>query len=193
MIPSENFATVVSGLPRSGTSMMMRMLEAGGLSPLTDHLRAPDQDNPSGYYEYEKAKELETDPSAIDEARGKAVKVVSELLPHIPFHRLSCKIVFMKREFNEMLNSQKKMLARAGKLNDRPPDSRILELLKAHTRKITGWLDESAPAPVLYVSYNEIISSPNRELSRLTDFLGLPLDIPAMVHVVDPSLYRNRS
>src|SRR5687768_1736541 len=105
--------TVVSGLPRSGTSMMMKMLEAGGLEPVVDHVRKPDEDNPKGYYEFERVKALENDREWLPEAKGKFVKVISMLLRHLPAdHRF--KVIFMQRNMPEVLASQKKMLVRRG-------------------------------------------------------------------------------
>ena len=107
--------TVVSGLPRSGTSMMMRMLEAGGIAPFTDGERTPDVDNPEGYYEYERVKDLEKDPdkSWVREARGRALKVISLLLPSLPVEN-AYRIVYMRRHLDEILQSQDKMLDRLG-------------------------------------------------------------------------------
>src|SRR5262245_6505245 len=106
---------VVSGLPRSGTSMMMKMLEAGGLTPYTDGERSADIDNPEGYYEFERVKDLERDPdkSWVRGARGKALKVISFLLRHLPGEN-RYRIVYMRRHLDEVLKSQDKMLDRLG-------------------------------------------------------------------------------
>ena len=88
--------TIVSGLPRSGTSMMMKMLEAGGIELLIDRVRVADADNPKGYYEFERVKQIETDQAWLPEAQGKAVKMISALLRHLP---ADCRyrIIFMER------------------------------------------------------------------------------------------------
>src|SRR5687768_8758894 len=110
---------VVSGLPRSGTSMAMKMLEAGGLSVVTDGLRTPDEDNPKGYYEDERVKRLHKEPDKtwLHEARGKVVKIISFLLKSLPPDH-NYKVVLMQRNLREIVASQNKMLARLGKPND---------------------------------------------------------------------------
>ncbi len=106
--------TIVSGLPRSGTSMMMKMLAAGGMEIFTDHRRAPDADNPKGYFECDRVKDLAADASWLEAARGRAIKIVSHLLPHVP-DELACEIIFMRRDPREILASQNTMLARSGR------------------------------------------------------------------------------
>ena len=125
--------TVVSGLPRSGTSMMMRMLEAGGMEPVTDDLRTADEDNPKGYYEFERVKDLERDQAWLEDARGRFVKVISMLLRHLPSgHRY--KIIFMRRKMEEILASQRQMLVRRGEWPDRVSDARMAEMFAKHLR-----------------------------------------------------------
>src|SRR5215813_2579369 len=102
---------VVSGLPRSGTSMMMKMLAAGGLPVLVDAIRAADDDNPNGYFEFEPVKQLADGQNEwLTEAGGKVVKIISALLEYLPksYHY---KIIFMERELKEILASQQKMLS----------------------------------------------------------------------------------
>lgn len=189
ILPSD--IIVVSGLPRSGTSMMMRMLEAGGIPILTDGVREADEDNPRGYYEFERVKALEHDKTWLKEAVGKAVKVVSTLLEHLP-QDYAYKIVFMERHLEEVLASQKRMLAREGKPTDAVDDERMRAIFEKHLSQSKRWLRQQPQADVLYVSYNEAIENPARKAADVNDFLGGHLDEKAMRQIVDPTLYRQR-
>jgi hypothetical protein len=182
---------VVSGLPRSGTSMMMRMLEAGGIPVLTDHLRTADEDNPEGYYEYEPVKQIEEDQGWLDQAQGHAVKMVSALLEHLP-PDYRYKVVFMRREMGEILASQRKMLERLGESRGEVGDATMARLFAQHLAKVTGWLDTQPNVDVLYVSYNEVLADPIAQATRVSQFFDGKLDVAAMAEVVDPELYRNR-
>ncbi len=186
-----DYITLVSGLPRSGTSMMMRMLEAGGMDVLTDHIREPDEDNPLGYYEYERVKEIERDASWLEEARGKAVKMVSALLVHLPPQH-TYKVILMRREMAEILASQRRMLARRGEPANAAADQRMADLFERHLRQVLAWLDQQPNIQVLEVSYNEVLHHPLRWAKRVRRFLGRPLDVKRMAQVVEPSLYRQR-
>jgi hypothetical protein len=186
-----NDVTVVTGLPRSGTSMMMRMLEAGGLPVLTDRVRTADEDNPDGYYEYERVKQIEEDQAWLDHAQGRSVKMVSALLEYLPpaYHY---RVVFMRREMGEILASQRKMLDHLGELHGQVDDATMARLFAQHLAKITAWLERQPNVDVLYVSYNDVLADPRTQAERLNHFLGGGLDVAAMVEVVDPELYRNR-
>ncbi len=132
---AHDFVTLVSGLPRSGTSMMMRMLEAGGLPVLADHLRTADEDNPEGYYEFERVKKIEHDSAWLEEARGRVVKMISALLKHLP-PGYTYKIVFMRRKLEEILASQREMLVRRGKPADATGDARMAEFFTSHLHRV---------------------------------------------------------
>jgi hypothetical protein len=183
--------TIVTGLPRSGTSMMMRMLEAGGLPVLTDKVRTADDDNPEGYYEYERVKQIEEDRAWLDHARGRSVKMVSALLEYLPptYHY---KVVFMRRDMDEILASQRKMLDRLGESRGEVDDATMARLFAQHLAKVTAWLERQPNIDVLYVSYNDVLADPRAQAARLDRFFGGELDVAAMVSVVDPDLYRNR-
>lgn len=182
---------IVSGLPRSGTSMMMNMLKAGGFPILTDELRQADEDNPYGYYELEDVKRIKEDISWLPQATGKAVKMVSALLYDLP-GEYEYKIIFMQRPMKEILASQRKMLERMGK-KDIPPDEEIEYLYAKHLKEIMDWLEDQPNMKVLYMKYNDLIASPGKEINKIRDFLGHHMDADKMISVVDPSLYRNRS
>jgi hypothetical protein len=183
--------TVVSGLPRSGTSMMMKMLEAGGLPVLTDHRRTADEDNPRGYYEDERIKRLAHDASWLGQARGKVIKVVSPLLRHLrPEHRY--RIVFLRRDLAEVLASQRQMLVRRAQPADAVSDTEMAAAYRKHLHAMEAWLEEQPNIDVLYVEYREIVGSPAEPAARINQFLGGRLDTARMVAAVDRSLYRQR-
>lgn len=181
---------IVSGLPRSGTSVMMQLLDAGGIPTVTDNLRAADPDNPRGYYEFEKVKQIDRDASWLPEVRGKAVKMVSQLLPKLPPTE-RYKIVFMERDFDEMLASQERMLARLGR--PAAPRDQIIPAFTQHLERVHQWLSRQPHVAVLRVRYRSLVERPAEEVARLDEFLGGRLDVARAVGAVDPSLYRNRA
>jgi hypothetical protein len=183
--------TIVSGLPRSGTSMMMRMLERGGMPVLVDGIRTADEDNPRGYYEFERVKQIEHDAAWLDDAGGKAVKMISGLLQHLPAGR-PYKVIFMRREMDEILASQRRMLVRRGEPTDRIQDDEMAALFHKHLAKVEAWLDEQPNIQVLYVSYNDMLEDPAAQVAKVAEFLDAGLDPERMVAVIDPSLYRQR-
>jgi len=182
--------TIVSGLPRSGTSLMMQMLAGGGVQVVTDHLRPPDADNPRGYYEFEKVKQIKQDASWLPEMRGKALKVVSPLLYELPLGE-RYRIIFMERDLDEILVSQEKMLARRGR--SPPPREVLKRSYTLHLRRLRQWLGRQPHMRVLRVSYHQLISQPGREANRVCEFLGGKPDADAMAASVDPALYRSKS
>lgn len=187
---SPNVITIVSGLPRSGTSLMMQMLAAGGMTLLTDLERKPDFDNPRGYFEWEPAKLLPKQPERIDEAEGKAVKVISQLLLSVPKGR-NYKVIFMERPLAEVLASQDEMLRRRGKTDSLSPDL-LTSAIKDHLREVRAWLEERTDIAICRVGYRKLVSDPAGTAETVREFLTINLDVEAMVRQVDPSLYRNR-
>jgi hypothetical protein len=184
--------TVVSGLPRSGTSMMMRMLDAGGIPPLMDEIREADKDNPKGYYEFERVKKLdEGDVAWVEDAQGKAVKVISALLKYLP-DGYTYKVIFMRRKIEEILASQKQMLIRRGEPTDSVSDEELTELFGKHLEQIQAWIDEKPNVEAIYVGYNDVMENPFEGSERINRFLGDTLDVEKMVGVVDQALYRQR-
>jgi hypothetical protein len=180
---------IVSGLPRSGTSLMMQMLDHGGIEAVSDGIRSPDVDNPRGYYEFEIVKKIKEDASWLPETRGKVFKMVSQLLYDLPKDE-TYRIVFMRRDFDEMLASQEKMLARLG----RPiaPREEIKRAFRAHLEKLHAWLPKQENMHVLVVQHRDLVSNPQAEAARVNEFFGGRLDEARMIAAVDPSLYRNR-
>ena len=172
--------------------MMMKMLEAGGLDVLTDRLREADEDNPKGYYEFERVKKLEQDKSWLRKAEGKVVKVISQLLQHLP-PDYAYQVVFMRRRMEEILASQERMLVRSGEDSDKIPDEKLATLFQQHLKRVKAWLDEEPRFDVLYVSYNGMLKNPLEGARRIDTFLAQDLDVDAMAAVVDPELYRQRT
>jgi hypothetical protein len=184
---------IVSGLPRSGTSMAMKMLEAGGMELVVDNVRTADEDNPKGYYEDERIKELAEmeDRSWLEAARGKVIKVVSSLLNHLPESN-DYKVVFMRRNLHEVLASQTKMLERRGEASHTEDDD-LLKMYQAHLEKIEFQLRFRPNFDALYVDYAEAIRDPASAARQIAAFVGGDLDVDRMAAVVDGSLYRNRA
>jgi len=184
---------IVSGLPRSGTSMMMKMLEAGGLPPLTDEIRVADGDNPKGYYEFEPVKALRKgDFSWLPEAQGKVVKVIATLLPYLP-DTYTYRVIFIHREMREILASQKKMLLNRGEDPDKVSDDEMARIYEKHLKQVDVWMRTQPNLQRIEVSYNQMIQNPTPEIERINQFLGGILDTQKMSQAIDVSLYRQRS
>lgn len=187
-----NSTTIVSGLPRSGTSMVMQILEAGGMQILQDHFRTPDEDNPRGYFEFELVKQLKADSSWLDRSGGKAIKVIYALLPFLP----SCyeyNILYLNRDLNEVIGSQATMLSRNGKPGGGIGPEALKSVFKKETEKTLAWLSTQPNMRVLHIQHRELIENPGSASAKINDFLGDRLIVRAMEQVIDPSLYRNRN
>jgi hypothetical protein len=188
----EKTVIVVSGLPRSGTSMMMKMLAEGGVEVVTDSIRNADDDNPNGYLEFEPVKQLANGQTQwLSDADHKAVKIISALLEYLPGSNYY-KILFMEREIGEILASQHKMLARrneGSKISDAEMDAQF----RQHVAAIKFWIARQPNMEVLYVDYNKLLSSPEGYYQAIAEFVGIPVDIEKMRSVPNERLYRNRS
>ena len=183
---------IVSGLPRSGTSMMMKILEAGGLSPLIDNIRTADEDNPKGYYEFERVKKLrQGDVEWLAGAQGQVVKVIATLLPHLP-DSYTYQIIFMRRDMAEILASQRKMLINRGEDPDKMNDAQLRNLFEKHLFEVNRWIDNRPNLKKIEVNYNQMLENPGPHIEQINRFLGKALDVEKMIQVVDPDLYRQR-
>ena len=183
---------VVSGLPRSGTSMMMKMLDATGLPIMTDHQRTADQDNPKGYFEYARVKDLaeETDKSWVRDARGKVLKVISHLLEALPddnFYR----VILMRRDFDEIIASQNKMLVRRAEENP-IEDAAAKEAYIRHLVDVRFMVRKRPNFEMIEVHFTQALQAPQTFVAEVSAFLSGHLDTAAMTTVIDPDLYRNR-
>jgi len=174
--------TIVSGLPRSGTSMMMRMLEAGGMPVVKHNITKPDEDNPLSYFQF---------VSWLADCRGKAVKMVSELLYYAP-KEYNYKVIFIRRKMQEVLASQRLILERLEQESAGPSDEEMGKIFEKHLEKVEDWLTKKTHTDVLHVKYNDVIADPHRNARTVNSFLGEELDVEKMAGVVEKSLYRQR-
>jgi tetratricopeptide (TPR) repeat protein len=183
--------TIVSGLPRSGTSLMMQMLKAGGVPLLYDNKRPADSDNPMGYFEYEKARQLQKDNAWLHEAKGKAVKIVPQLLASLP-EAFPYRIVFAERELDEVMRSQQKMLARRGEPGGNLSVERLKDVFRKQIETVKKMLADRN-IPILFVRYADCIQDPAGVAKIINNFFGKTLRENAMAEAVIPGLYRQRA
>jgi hypothetical protein len=184
--------TVVSGIPRSGTSLMMQMLAAGGMPVLTDGQRSADANNPRGYYELESVKALARNAEVVGQADGKVVKIISSLLPSLP-KQYQYRVIFMCRPLEEVVSSQNRMLERLGKEVPTTPTNSVIAAFEEHLTKIKSWLSQQPNIAVLYIDYPAVLQAPEQELARICAFLGRDLDLAAMTRQIEQSLHREKS
>ncbi len=184
---------LVSGLPRSGTSMLMQMLEKGGMPIVTDKIRTADEDNPKGYHEFERIKEIDKtqDKSWLKQYRGQVIKTISFLLQDLPLD-LNYQVIFMRRNIEEVLRSQNKMLERSGSAGTIVADDKMRRNYEFHLKKVYYQLEHIPNFEVLYIDYPAVVEDPLREAKRINAFLGGRLNAEAMAGAVESSLYRNR-
>jgi hypothetical protein len=185
---------VVSGLPRSGTSMLMNMLHAGGMQVMTDSERVADIDNPKGYFEYERVKDLEkeTDKSYVRDGRGKVLKVISFLIKDLPDDN-DYRVIFMRRDLEEVIASQNKMIQRLGTEDSTAAEEAMKEAYRNDIVR-TRLLCKGRPNfELIEVNYKNTIGDPEATARSVNAFVGGHLDEAAMRAAVDGSLYRNRS
>jgi len=186
---------IVSGLPRSGTSMMMQLLHAGGMEVLTDNLVMPDESNPKGYFEYAPVKNSRKDNSWMEQATGKAVKVIAQLLPALKMKH-SLKIIFMERDIKEIVISQNKMIAsKNGSSTTKTVDFdiRLMNTFEQQLKEVKEWAENRNNVEIIYVDYKSLIENTEEEIRTLNNFLGWQLQEENMQHIVLPELYRVRS
>jgi hypothetical protein len=187
-----NFVTIVSGLPRSGTSMMMRMIDEGGIPALIDNIRKADEDNPKGYYEFEAVKKTRQDPSWLNGAGGKVVKMVHLLLLDLPKDR-EYRVVFMRRRLEEVIKSQNVMLQRKGKATADLSEQQIMAMFRQQMQQVEAYMKSYPNFKWLDVHYNELLANPKPWVDKLDEFLGGGMQTDKMLGVVDPTLYRQRA
>ncbi|MGA2598699.1 MAG: sulfotransferase [Bryobacteraceae bacterium] len=188
---TRDYITIVSGVPRSGTSLMMRMLEAGGIPALTDNIRQPDAHNPHGYYEYEPVKRLATDSTWMESARGKAVKIIFALLRHLP-PGLEYRVIFMDRDLTEVFDSQREMLAALRDPAASQHETRIIATLAQEVHAVKQNLAARPSTTMLNVPYADLVTDPTEWTAEISRFLSGDLNEAAMALLADPVLYRHR-
>jgi len=183
--PEEKEVVIVSGIPRSGTSMMMQMLEAGGVPVYSDFVRQPDINNPKGYWETEQAKRLAKDNTWVKDARGMAVKVIAQLLQFLP-PDLKYKVIFMKRNMREVIFSQQKML---GKRSDTYPVA-LAEIYEKEIQRAFDWAEKEPHVELIGVDYADMLADPVVEIKKISNFINIQLHEQEAVKIVDPNLHR---
>ena len=189
---SRDYIAVVSGLPRSGTSLMMQMLVAGGLPALSDDRRAADESNPRGYLEHEAVKRLKDDATLLDNARGRCVKVIHALLRHLPPAH-AYRVVFMQRDIDEVVRSQAAMLERDGKAGAKLSAAQLTAVFARQRDEALAWIARQPNMTLLEVDHREAVTQPQAVAGRVDTFLGGGLDTDAMAACADASLYRSKA
>ncbi len=183
---------VVSGLPRSGTSMAMQMLHAGGMPVMTDAIRAADPDNPRGYLEFERVKQLKGDKGWLDDAHGKAVKIIHLLLMELPDDR-EYRVIFMRRDLREVVASQGTMLERSGRAGGGLTPDRLIAMYEGQLTRVREWLAARPSFKVLELDHANCVQDPRAAAASINAFVGGTLDEAKMIAAVDPALHRNRT
>jgi len=189
--PTQRPITIVAGLPRSGTSLMMQMLDAGGMPVLTDQIRQPDDDNPRGYYEFEAVKTVKEEPAWLERAPGHAVKMVYRLLYDLP-GGYTYQAVFTRRKLEEVIASQETMLRRNGKGADGLKEEQLVDIYRRQLLQFDAWIEGRPNFSVLYVDHHEVLNDTERVARDVNQFLGGDLDVAAMIRVPDRSLHRQK-
>ncbi len=194
MPPLAESLVVVTGLPRSGTSMLMQMLAAGGMDVLSDGLRAADEDNPRGYLETERVKTLPRDSRWLFEGRGSAIKIVAPLLAALP-PDLPCRVILGERDLDEVLDSQQRMMQHRNQPLAATPERRgMLKDEYARTLgRVKAVLARRPRTGLLVIEHRRAISDPAGTAARLNEFLGGGLDVAKMAAAIDPMLHRSRA
>ncbi len=183
--------TIVAGLPRSGTSLMMQMLDAGGMPVLTDQIRQPDDDNPRGYYEFEAVKTVKEEPDWLEQAPGHAVKMVYRLLYDLPAG-YAYRVVFTRRKLEEVVASQETMLQRNGKGASAVDEAQLVDIYRRQLQQFDAWIESRPNFSILYVDHHEVLADTERVARELNQFLGGQLNEEAMIRVPDRSLHRQK-
>ena len=183
----ENQIVIVSGLPRSGTSVMMQMMDKGGLDVLTDGNRKSDDSNPKGYFEYDPVMSLHKDNTWLDKAQNKSLKVVAPLLKFLD-PKFRYKVIFMNRDLTEVVKSQQKMI---GKNPDVLPIN-LFEAYKKHLRQVEIWKEREPGVELIYVDYKDVINNTKKVVDKVVSFIGVDMNKNEMENCVDKSLYRNK-
>jgi len=170
---------------------MMQILHAAGIPVLTDERRKPDENNPRGYFEFEPVKKIKQNPEWLKQARGKAVKVISHLLPYLP-SGFEYEIIFMNRDLDEVIESQNKMLRALGKPIGKLETPRLKHYFETHLKEIHRWLNRQPNIRYIDVDYRELLRSPMLVLKKTETFLGIHLATQSAIEVIDPNLYRTK-
>lgn len=172
--------------------MAMQMLHAGGVATMTDAVRGADEDNPRGYFEFERVKQLKSDNNWLDDAEGKVVKIIHLLLMELPTDR-PYRVIFMRRDLHEVIRSQAAMLERSGRRGAALAPERLIAVFEGQLRAVAAWLAARPNFEVLFLDHARFISEPAAQAHAINLFLGGTLNEAAMTNAVDPTLHRNKS
>lgn len=183
--------TIVSGLPRSGTSLMMQILEKSGMDILTDNVREADESNKCGYYEFEKVKKMMIDASWLPQAEGKVVKIIAQLLDYLP-DGFEYKTIFMERDYDEVFNSQSKMLDRLGSKKIKADTVQLKKTFQKQVGEIKTRLQKKTDFSLINISYSNLIFHPESEIEKMDIFFKKKFDRKKICAAIDPDLYRER-
>jgi sulfotransferase family protein len=185
----KNDIIVVTGLPRSGTSLMMQILQSIGIEPFTDNQRLPNGSNPKGYFEHELVKTIEHDSSWIEDVKGKAIKIVSPLLIYLPSN-YKYKIFFMDRNYDEIIQSQERMIAESNISNSGIEPEILKQIFIKDLEHACNWIREQPNCESLEISHSKLLKNPKSEIDKICDFLELIVDLDNAIKVIDKKLYR---
>lgn len=170
---------------------MMKMLESGGLTLLTDDSRPADEDNPDGYFEFAPVRHTARDASWVTMARGRVVKVIHALLPHLPSNE-TYRVVLVERDLEEVVDSQQAMLKRSADEGAALSRDDLIAGYRRQLDQLERWMIEQPNYLFTTVNYNDLLTNPLSQLAHVTSLLGRALDCQAMSAVINPALYRQR-
>jgi len=187
----KNDIIIVTGLPRSGTSLMMQILQSMGIELLIDNKRQPDKSNPKGYFEYDLVKMIENDSTWINSAKGKAIKIVSPLLIYLPAN-YKYKIIFMERDFDEIIQSQERMLSEINPANSKVEPEILKRIFVKDSKKAKAWIKGQSNSEYLSISHSKLLKNPKSEIEKIKTFLKISADLEPAIKVIDKKLYRAR-
>lgn len=188
---SRETIVVVSGIPRSGTSLMMNMLGRAGLPLLTDETRGADESNPEGYFELAAVRKTQEDNAWVSRAQGHAVKVIHRILPALP-EVYRYRVILMHRPVAEVVQSQDRMLARLGADPSQLPEGRIEAIFKEQHEQTRALLEQEAHFDWIEVEYPELVEAPVRGAEQVIRFLELSAEPADVATAIDARLYRER-
>jgi predicted AlkP superfamily phosphohydrolase/phosphomutase/tetratricopeptide (TPR) repeat protein len=182
---------IVSGLPRSGTSLMMQILDKAGMTLFTDNSRIPDDNNPKGFFEHEAVKRLARDNTWLKETKGKVVKIIAPLLFALP-EKFIYKIIFMNRNIHEVILSQQKMLTSEGRAKEGTFSISLNNSFSNILKKVENWRERSHHVEILYIEHKELIKNPVIEINKVKQFLDFEVSAQELSKIIDRNLYRSK-
>ncbi len=191
-----DYLIIVTGLPRSGTSLLMQMLGAGGISLLYDSERLPDEFNPYGYYEHQIIHNLAktSDISCLQQYKGYAVKIISPILVKLTI-TFPARIIYIKRDLQEVIVSQQKMSYKNKLLNISSlslDQKKLLNIFEKHTQQMMSFILHNPNLKLLEVNFSEVFSHSENIINSIDKFLDGNLERTGMKSVIKPELYRNK-